>query len=490
MKLTEKKEPPGVSINLAADRMTAMLIILPGKTEADKTEDSGEPLPPAVTPEIIRDALRDAGVRFGVDDALLETIAENPHPGEYVIARGRAPEAGQNGSIVCHFTENKHLQPKQLPDGRVDYHHLGLIQNVHKGEMLCTALPPTQGVPGMDVTGTEIKQVAGHPAELREGENTHMDAGQTMLISDIDGEVSQSGGRVNVYPTYTVAENVGVSTGDVEFLGNVHVCGSIREGMRVEAGGNVEVDGMVDGGSITAKGSIVVHQGCIGHDGSKFECGGDFVGNFIENCSIHAGGNVTIASLMYCTVVCGKTLELVGQKAKIIGGSCRAGQNILAGIVGSASSVHTELTLGVDPAVVEHGKALEQEIAALQAQQSKLKNIVDMMRTPAGKALSRKKEGLSENVSSSLKKTEKELHEKTYERDELNRKMDEVSKGRIVARGTMHRGTRLTIGFACAKVENDCPEVVYRMDKGRVSAFPLNDTPPDDSTGKRKKDVL
>jgi uncharacterized protein (DUF342 family) len=127
-----------VSISVSGDRLKAFLSISP-------PENGGA----APTLESLRIALAEHGVCFGVDERRLAELSESPAYGRMLlIAQGRAPENGKDGSFTLQVHTEKDGKPRERADGTVDYHDLGLVENVRKGQLLCDIMLPTEGRPG------------------------------------------------------------------------------------------------------------------------------------------------------------------------------------------------------------------------------------------------------------------------------------------------------------------------------------------------------
>ena len=107
-----------------------------------------------------------------------------------------------------------------------------------------------QATEGKGVTGRKLFANDGFSVRSPIGRNTVMSEDKTQLLADVDGHVTLNGVTVNVSDTYFVTDDVDVSTGSIEFVGNVHVSGTVQEDFTVKAGGNVEIGGSVQGGSI------------------------------------------------------------------------------------------------------------------------------------------------------------------------------------------------------------------------------------------------
>ena len=117
-------------------------------------------------------------------------LVKNPVYFELVlIARGLPPIPGEDG-----WVEEKY--PRELENtfgvdafGNVDYHSRVNMQVVKEDDVLCVAFPPTQGVAGMKVTGTEIPAKDGKPPKLLGGVNTKFNEEKNKLLAAMEGNL-------------------------------------------------------------------------------------------------------------------------------------------------------------------------------------------------------------------------------------------------------------------------------------------------------------
>ena len=85
---------------------------------------------------------------FGINRTNIETLVKYPCTTEICVAEGKPPVDGKNGKVEFHFDINREHKPTILDDGRVDFRELNLIQSIEKGGVLCSLIPPAQGIPG------------------------------------------------------------------------------------------------------------------------------------------------------------------------------------------------------------------------------------------------------------------------------------------------------------------------------------------------------
>lgn len=94
-------------VKVSDDRMSAFVDLYP-------SEQGGAP----ITYESVRKEIRSAGVVFGVNEDLLKKLIQSVEQSKdvkrgVIIARGRAPEEGQDGSIDYHFDDNDSVLRKK-----------------------------------------------------------------------------------------------------------------------------------------------------------------------------------------------------------------------------------------------------------------------------------------------------------------------------------------------------------------------------------------
>ncbi len=447
-------------ITISSDFMEAKIYIEPPKNQ-------GKP----VTGTSIDNALREAGINFGVDMQFLQKFKNEPvYSREYVVARGVAPVGGIDGKIKYDFAVKLDAHPKLREDGTVDYRDLGIVSNVRKGQVLAEITLPTKGSDGMTVKGQKMNPSPGRQVNYPAGRNTELIENGTKLISTIDGHVGLDGARINVVDTFIVPNDVDNSTGSIKSVCNVSVCGSLLEGFAIEAAGNVDIGGAIEGGSVKATGNVIVHGGVVGRGISKIECKGDFTSTFLENCEANAGGSLKAESIMNSNVKCGGKLELNGMRAKLMGGRCVIGQDLIANSIGSPAFLRTELVLGIDPAVMTRYAILSAETKQLRESIEKLNQIVTLLNKyeQAGNLPESKKRMLINSLTS-IKTSQEKLKSDTEEYNSLSGLIENSGKGKVICRGTMFRGVKLTIGFATIEVDSDIISSSFALVDGKIA---------------------
>jgi uncharacterized protein len=454
-----------IKISISSDLMSAHLYIEPPKYD-------GSP----ATPQMIDDALKNAKVTYGIDVQMLQKLKAQPqYSREYFIAHGVEPVNGTDGSIKYCFQIKTETHPKVREDGTVDYRDLGLVINVKAGQLLAEITLPTKGVEGMSVTGKKLAPSAGKSVASPVGRNTELSPDGIKLTATVDGHVSLNGTRINVVDTFVVSGDVDVSTGNIKSVCNVSVVGSVLEGFIIDAAGNVDIGGNVEGGFVKAGGNVTIHGGVVGMGRGKIECKGNLSSNFFENCEANASGAIKTESIMNSNIKCAGKLELAGMRAKLMGGRFVVGEDLVANIIGSPSNLATELILGADPAVMTRYSLLATEIKQLAEQIEKLKQIVDLLgKYEQAGQLPQSKRHMLQTSQVSLDSSIAKLEADKAEYEALSGQIQNSGKGKVICRGTLYRGVKLTIGFASMTAENDITSSSFALVDGKIAVTPTS----------------
>jgi len=418
--------------------------------------------------EALQAALSEYGISYNVNFEKLREIEAAPvYRSDILIACGVTPVDGVDGSASFKIrTEKSALKPKEREDGSVDYYDLGIAESVVQGQVLCVITLPTEGTAGISVKGKVLPQRKGRPVPSYLGSNTELSEDGTAILSKINGEVSFIGNCIHVKDTFYVKGNVDTSTGNIKVLGNLVVSGMVMPGLKVEAGGNIDVRGTVEASSVKAGGSIRLHSGIIG---SSLHCDGDLRCQFVENCTIFVKGDINAEYLINSDTKCGKSIKVVGSRAKIIGGSYVAGKDIEAQTIGSPAGVATKLELGTDPSVIERQQGLLSRIAELEKSIGNLNPLITILRQmEADDRLPPEKKEILDNVGFSYDSNIILLEEAKKELEKVTLLIKIRGFGRINCSGTIYQGTKVVIGGASIHVKEDLLRALLYYKDGSI----------------------
>lgn len=419
--------------------------------------------------------LADAGVKYGIKGEKLEQIIKNRNPVEHLlIAEGSPPVPGKDAELIYHFEQKTESIGTEREDGSIDFYELGLITNVQPGDLLVTKKEAEPGKPGKAVTGEEIPPPRPRDIGLPSGKNVKKQDDHT-LVAGIAGQVVLDGNRVHVLPVYEVDGDVDLSTGNIDFVGNVIIKGNVKEGFKVKAQGNVEIRGNVTGADIEARGKIIIHKGYIGKGNRRITAGGDVIVKFVENGIITTEKNIIVAdAVMHSQLTAGESIEVTMKKGLLVGGVYKARNRIKANIIGSALATNTYLEVGIDPELKARIRNLKEGIKKDQLNLTKLKKaiiILDKLKKEG--QLTQEKELLYGRLEKTVERLKKMIAEKRGEIEDIKEKMKIVENGYIAAGKKIFPGVKMTIGNSHLNIHDEMGPSKFIESEGEVRQVAL-----------------
>jgi uncharacterized protein (DUF342 family) len=428
-----------------------------------------------ITLESYQTFLKSNRVYYGIDQDFLIKFADKPVFKErVVIAEGLSPVNGRDAYMRYNFeTDQSKVRLKEGANGRVDFKDLKIIQNVVEAQSLAKKVPPEKGIPGRTVTGNQIPARDGKDIALPLGKNVHVGNDGATIIADINGQVVEVNGKINVEPVYTVDGNVSLKTGNIIFLGTVIVNGNVEDGFSVKAAGNIEVNGTVEKAELDAEGDIIVHQGITGRGSGIIRAGKTLVARFIENTVIEAGDTVIASDgIINSRVDAGKRIICQGKRATIVGGRLRASEEINAKILGSSTAgTETICEVGADPKTKELVARLTETKAALEKQLEEIKlnmqTLVNIKKQR--KSLPEDKEAYLQSLDEKRVEILMDLKKNTGEIEKSQDLLDNLqARGRVSASAKVYPGVRVIIKDTLEDVRSEYRAVTFILEDGLV----------------------
>lgn len=402
------------------------------------------------TEEMIMQALQEKNVVFGID---LEAIHAGIQTGsEFVAAKGIPPVNGEDASIERKFNLGEKGRPVANKYDQVDFKNLNLFVIAKKGDLLAERIPQTRGTPGTNVFGDEVPAKNGKPKPLPNGKNTVV-ADENSVVADIDGQIVDSGSKISIDPHLDIRGDVGMSTGNIDFVGGVTISGSVQAGFVVKATGDVEIKGMVSGATIDAR-NVFISGGVQGMNRGLITAKEDVRASFAENAEIEAAGNIVIADVsLHSTLRAGKKLIVEGKRGQITGGNVAAGEEISAVCVGNPMNVVTKLMVGVNPMLQKRYQEVCKEYTEAKKRLTQLTKAlntlgkIDINTLPPERV---------EQINS-LTRSQFPLAG-TVERDEkllqqITEEMQKMKNGKIRVRDVVYPGAKLSINSILKNVQ-------------------------------------
>ncbi len=432
---------PDIRVLVARDRMEASLsITIPqGSRHLDMEE--------------VLEKVKNNGVVFGIDHELVKK-AYDSSGFSVVFAKGVAPENGINASIKFHVDMENKGRPDEMADGSVDFKNLNLFTMVQQGDLLAEKNLATPGTAGMDVLGNTLPAKPGKDIPLPLGKNVQVGENNTLLAM-IAGQLLVANNKINVVPVIEIKEDVDVSTGNIEFNGDVTVRGSVQPGFSIKAEGNVEIYGSVSGGTVEGR-NVVIKMGIQGMHRGYVKAKENVVAKFVENATVHAGVDVLIGDVVLNSrITASKRVIVEGRRGLIVGGTVMAGEEIRAKIVGTHMATITALEVGVNPSLREEYQQIKGEVRKVELNIENTQKALSVLRSMDQSTMPPDKREML------LKLTKAQFHLVGQGETIRNRivaieqEFEEMRDGRIKVLDTIYPGVKVVIGTLVKPIGED-----------------------------------
>jgi hypothetical protein len=351
-------------VTISDDRMKAFVTFIPAQGTG-ATIDVQE----------VRTRIEETGVVKGVDETrllkALDFVARGKFFKNLLVAEGRRPPPGEENRVTFHIRIATGRTFTIQDDGRADFRAQDRITQVGKGVHLATVKPPPlEGLESWDVTGRPIPPPAGALTGLQAGRGVsaaRQPDGSLFFYSDADGELVQNGTVISVQEVHTVAGDVDLTSGNVNFPGIVRVNGSVQPGFRVIAAGDIEVEETVDAALLSSEGSILIGRGIKGEGGKAIlRAKKDIISPFAEQAVLVAMENIHLkGACLRCQVKCNGKLLLESEKGNLVGGEVRARKGLAVQNLGAPAGVPTLVLFGQDYILKDSIEREEREVASI-----------------------------------------------------------------------------------------------------------------------------
>jgi uncharacterized protein (DUF342 family) len=283
------------------------------------------------------------------------------------VAKGEAAVMGRDGKVV--WLVRRFRQGAGVDSSRelADFYNLGLFENIEAGREVARVYKPTEGVPGVDVTGAPIPAKAGKavaarfdktlefkPDERREDYQT--------LLAAVSGYAHEEGEKVSIRNTLIISGNLDYEMGHIDFIGNVRVGGDVQKGFHIKARGDIEIIGSVLGqNQLTSEGSITIRGFHQGGEGSMVRARNSYSVGIAQSVTADVGVAITILKeARDCSFrTCG---AVVAPQATIVGGTVWCVKGLEGKAIGNSAGVRTVVELRNELEVTAEYRRVEESI--------------------------------------------------------------------------------------------------------------------------------
>mgnify|MGYP002673407032 FL=1 len=340
-------------VQITADGMEAYIMLV-------TPDDGGE-----YTVESLQNALDERGVKYGIDELALKELADEKKYGlETLIARGTEAVDGKDGYYDYNFNCNFDKKPLMRPDGTVDYWSVKSIESVVQDQVIAEYHPCVEGTDGKTVTGKPIPAKRGREQLPLKGKGFERRDDNT-YVALMSGKIETQNDRVVILPVHELSGNADLSSGNIDFHGDVVIHGSVESGVIVKASGTITVDGIVEACTLEAGKDIILRSGMLGGNKASVKTKGSITAKFFEFTRIECAGDIRADVLMDCQVQCFGKIIMNGKRGSIIGGLTHGVRGIEVATLGNDAEKKTAIMAGASPEEYAKLRQLEKTIQEL-----------------------------------------------------------------------------------------------------------------------------
>lgn len=388
-----------------------------------------------------------------VNDYFDRTVNRHEELKPVIIAKGTPVEPYVPEYILLKESLNPTYRPTEQKDGRVDYHNIKAFIYVKEGEMLGTLIPERKGSSGVSLMGKIIPHPTIVENNLKFEKNIRVEKG--VLYSLIDGTFKIVKDKIKIEECLEVETDVDYNTGDIDYIGDVHISGSIREGFNVSSGGDIFVNRSIEASIINCGNSLYVNEGIIGSDKSSVFCDGGLSAKHIENSLIKSHGTIRVKNSILKSQIFSLDKVIVPKGGSVVGGVVYAQNGMSFFDVGNKSGIDTELILGLDYEAVNKLRTVRDTIDQLIVKMAELQEELPYVK-------SREDKEQIKSMFLSLKSRVDKLH--NYSQIIL-RNIDRNDNAKLEVFGTIYPGTYIEICHISLKVKDTLHRVVFSLNK-------------------------
>lgn len=470
MEDNKRKVDETIRVEVSQDKMLGVISF-------QEPENGGKKL----TLDGIRQNMQSAGIVSGLNKELIASLVEEKkYNHKYLVARGKPPIHGQDGTLELLFNTNTEeiasLRPKENEDGSVDFKSLDIIQTIKKDQLLAKITHPTIGEAGESVLGRQIKPNRGKVKRLPKGKNVYTSEDGLSLLSSIEGQLVYDLGRINISETYVVEGDAGVATGDIDFSGNVLVTGNVESGFTIKAGGNVEVQGFVEEATIIAGDGILLRHGIQGKDKGKLVAGGDIVAKFIQNSIVETKGSLYTEAIMHSQVEVGDSVIVEVNKGLIAGGTVQATNLISAKIIGSPMSTTTTVKISMALSLQHQYNTAQTDLTKKRQQLDQIEKNISFIqeKLAKGETIPRARLERVKPMITLQKQLSDEVETIQAEYQSLAAMLQDYKEGAIQVSDVMYPGCKVVMGTLTKHIREDIKYAKIYIRDNEIKIDPFN----------------
>ncbi|MEC5422668.1 FapA family protein [Virgibacillus sp. C22-A2] len=446
-------------VTVSADRMTAQI----------HSKETYNKMDAEITEESLDQLLSDNKIVYGIHQdnfvAILTDLPVESYP--LIIAKGNAAINGKDGKVLYEMDFTAEID--RAKDW--NFREVMRIPSVNIGQKLAKKEEPTKGLEGTDVFGMSLPALPGKPAIDKAGKNVVYREEDSTFYATSEGQLSVSGGKIQVQPIFTVNETLSMKNGNLDFVGTIIIHGDVPTGYTVKADGDVKIFGMVEAATVIAGGSIYISEGLAGLKQGTIKASENITISYINQGSAFAGNDLYVENSILHSE-CTARNHVYCQNGNIIGGSLSAGKSIEAKDIGNRMSTHTEIVFGINKMIGEQEISLMEKKKELQDTITKL--------TILGKKMEAQNPSQDPKLRVTLLKQKNSLNKALEQLKEVSQKLEQTDshigserEARLVVRNHLYSNVMVTFGKYKRLVDQNHHYVQMEIVNNEITLQPL-----------------
>lgn len=407
--------------------------------------------------EIIAYMKQKEQIIMGVKPSVIMEMINQREFGKMVTVAFGAPAIdGKDGYYDFKFNTSPSKKPKLMPDGSVDYYNLSLIETVGEGQLVAKYVPKVEGTNGYDIKGKVLLAAKCRDLPALRGKGFSVSEDGLSYYALFNGKIELSMGVLTISAQHVISGDVDLSTGNIDFKGDLEIMGSIKAGMTVKASGNITVNKLVEVANVEAGKDVLVRGGILGGGKAVISAGQNVYALFIENATINANNAVQADAIVNCNVSAFSDINIFGKTSTIVGGRLKANRTIKTRKIGSEVGVTTELVVGIEPeCVTTHGKMMG-ELKEIEQEIDKIEKTLELMN---------QKQEKNDKLIMQLVRTKIERTAEVYRLreilDEMTRRIEIGKYAEIIAEEVVYPGVSIVIDGLHTHINDEYRDIVF-----------------------------
>ncbi len=420
-----------------------------------------------VTVEDIYEALKNRGIVLGIKHDIISDMIQKRRMNEKVlIAEGIPAEDGENGWFEFFVRLDLPRIPAPLPDGGVDYVNIEAFEMVDEDEKIAVYHPAKKGKDGQNVFGEVMHANDGVEKKPLKGKGFRIASDGVTYYSKLNGKFEYLKGQIIISNMIIVREDVTAVTGKLEVDGSVYVIGSVYSGGYIKATGDIIIEHNVEAARLIAGGNIMIKKGSCSKNDCFIEAKGEVSGSFFEAANIEAEGNIKANYIMNSNINTMEKVIVSGSKGMLLGGRVCAVKGVDTYNLGNKSHIKTVLEVGKN-ALYEKSQAVfakkrVQILDELMMLEERWNNILQSLPPDKEQA-----EVLIKKLNAAIVAKDHELAALDAEVSKLDNLTDQDMKA-VIVRGNAYEGSMIEINTIKYMLPTHVSRIIFKLKNKKV----------------------